>query len=128
VIVFLASTAAADVEHLEQGAVPIGGAGVMRASSVMVGGREEGVPADAVGIEGRVEVERLQEVAFPGEQVAHAQAHTDAAAAVLVRGARLPDAHEEEAVARRQRGGVVEDAVAGVADEGCEEPELGPED
>ena len=39
-----------------------------------------------------------------------------------------PDAHEEEAIVRHQRVVVVEDAVAGVEDEGREEPELRPED
>jgi hypothetical protein len=46
-------------------------AGIMRASGAMVGGREEGVPPDAVV----VDVDRGQEVAFVGEQVAHTQAH-----------------------------------------------------
>jgi hypothetical protein len=43
----------------------------MRASDAMVGGREEGIPPDAVV----VDVDRGQEVAFVGEQVAHTQAH-----------------------------------------------------
>jgi len=103
-------------QHLEEGGVAIRRPVV---ASTVVGGREDSEPPDALVTEAS-DIQRGEEVALPGEQVAHAEAKDGD----LVRGSER-EADEEEGAARRHGLGLVEDAGV-VADEGGEEPAPGP--